>query len=54
MYSDRQPEVIDSLPKTAWHREIDLLIKDAVESKAVGSAKVAVMIPPVIYGIGSG
>ncbi|ORY89733.1 hypothetical protein BCR35DRAFT_300173 [Leucosporidium creatinivorum] len=54
IYHDKQPEQIDSLPDSAWHRNVDLLIKNAVEGGKVGKAKVGIMLPPTIYGLGTG
>lgn len=54
VFSDKNPEEIDALPDTAYHRDVDLLIKNAVEGGKVGRAKVAIILPPLIYGIGTG
>ncbi|KAL8286192.1 hypothetical protein RQP46_004680 [Phenoliferia psychrophenolica] len=54
IFSDKRPEEIDALPDTAYHRDVDLLIKNAVYGKQVGSARVAIILPPLIYGIGTG
>lgn len=55
VFSDRSNDDVDSLPDTAWHRNVDLLIKRAVDSKKLeGKAKVAIILPPTIYGLGSG
>ncbi|ORY89728.1 hypothetical protein BCR35DRAFT_350168 [Leucosporidium creatinivorum] len=54
VYSDKNPELIDQLPDSAWHRDVDLFIKQSVEGGKVGKAKVAILLPPVIYGIGNG
>ncbi|KAF2452218.1 NAD(P)-binding protein [Karstenula rhodostoma CBS 690.94] len=49
IYYDNDPDTINSLPDTAPHRQIDLAIVRA--SKALGDkAKLAIMIPPEIYG----
>ncbi|KAF2089273.1 NAD(P)-binding protein [Saccharata proteae CBS 121410] len=49
VYSDERPEEIDALPDDAMHREIDLEIVRA--SKELGErAKIAIMIPPEVYG----
>jgi nucleoside-diphosphate-sugar epimerase len=49
IYSDNDPASINSLPDTAPHRQIDLAIVRA--SKELGdAAKLAIMIPPEIYG----
>jgi len=50
IYSDDKPEDIDALPDTASHRLIDLAILKA--RKELGTkAKLAIMIPPLIYGV---
>lgn len=54
VYSDTKSEEIDALPDSAPHRNVDLLIKNAVEGKEIGNAKVAILIPPMIHGIGNG
>ena len=49
IYYDDKPDEIDTVPDDAPHREIDLAIVTAKEE--LGSkAKVAIMIPPEIYG----
>lgn len=50
VYSDDKPQDIDALPDTAPHRAIDLAIVRARQELGHG-AKVAIMIPPLIYGI---
>ena len=50
IYKDDEPTLIDSLPDDAPHREIDLGIIQA--RKDLGdSAKIAIILPPVIYGV---
>lgn len=52
IFDDEKPEGIDALPDSAHHRTIDLAILRG--AKTLGSAaKIALMIPPVIYGVGS-
>ena len=52
IFSDDQPDDIDALPDDASHREIDLAILKA--RRALGTrAKIAVVLPPLIYGVGS-
>ncbi|GAA6042088.1 hypothetical protein NBRC10512_007710 [Rhodotorula toruloides] len=41
------------IPDDAPHRNVDLTIKDAVDNKKV-NAKIGIMLPPLIYGIGTG
>lgn len=49
VYSDTDPDAINALPDNAPHRQIDLAIVKA--SKELGDkAKLAIMIPPEIYG----
>lgn len=49
VYKDTDPDAIDALPDNAPHRPIDLAIVQA--SKDLGDrAKLAIMIPPEIYG----
>ena len=49
VYHDDKREEIDSVPDSAPHREIDLTIVRAQEE--IGAkAKIAIMIPPLIYG----
>ncbi|GAA5992273.1 hypothetical protein JCM10908_000399 [Rhodotorula pacifica] len=53
-FNDKDQAKFDTLiPDHAPHREIDLTIKRAVEEKRV-HAKVAIMMPPCIYGLGTG
>ncbi|KAI5476891.1 NmrA-like domain containing protein [Pseudohyphozyma bogoriensis] len=53
-YIDTKPEEIDALPDDAPHRNVDLLIKRAVEEGRLGEARVAIILPPLIFGIGTG
>lgn len=50
VFDDQNPSQIDSLPDTAPHRLIDLAIVRARRELAT-HAKMAIMIPPVIYGV---
>lgn len=53
-FSDENPQQFDNLvPDHAPHRDVDLLIKTAVE-KGDLNAKVSIMLPPNIYGRGNG
>ncbi|KAL8278996.1 hypothetical protein RQP46_008665 [Phenoliferia psychrophenolica] len=54
IFSDKHPEQIDSLPDTAFHRDVDLLIKNSVDRGEVGNARVGIILPTVIYGRGTG
>lgn len=49
VYHDDKREEIDSVPNSAPHREIDLTIVGAQNEIGV-KAKIAIMIPPLIYG----
>lgn len=49
IYHDNVPGEVDSVPDNAPHREIDLAITKA-QKELVGKAKIAIMIPPLIYG----
>ncbi|GAA6018236.1 hypothetical protein JCM10207_002877 [Rhodosporidiobolus poonsookiae] len=54
IFNDKSPEKFDTLiPDEAPHRKIDLTIKEAVENKKI-NAKVSIVLPPLIYGIGTG
>lgn len=49
IYRDDTRSDVDSVPENAPHREIDLAIVKA--QKELGEkAKIAIMIPPLIYG----
>ena len=50
VFDDGNPSQIDSLPDSAPHRLIDLAIVRARE-ELIAYAKIAIMIPPVIYGV---
>lgn len=52
IYDDQNPAMIDALPETADHRLIDLAIVNA-KAKLGDKAKLAIMIPPLIYGVSS-
>ncbi|TNY17269.1 hypothetical protein DMC30DRAFT_369979 [Rhodotorula diobovata] len=54
VFTDKDPKTLDEqIPDDAPHREVDLAIKKAVESKEL-NAKVSIILPPCIYGIGTG
>ncbi|KAF9634960.1 NAD-dependent epimerase/dehydratase [Lasiodiplodia theobromae] len=49
IYADDDPAAIDALPDTAPHRAIDLAVTQA--AKELGEkAKIAILLPPVVYG----
>jgi nucleoside-diphosphate-sugar epimerase len=50
IFDDEKPEEIDALPDSASHRLIDLEIIRAGQELA-SHAKIAIMIPPLIYGV---
>ncbi|CRG90693.1 hypothetical protein PISL3812_07738 [Talaromyces islandicus] len=50
IYDDENPAMIDALPETADHRLMDLAIVNA-RARLGDKAKVAIMIPPLIYGV---
>ncbi|GAA93584.1 uncharacterized protein L969DRAFT_95770 [Mixia osmundae IAM 14324] len=52
-YSDDEPEGLDALPPTAQHRNVDLIILKAIREEKI-NARIAIMYPPCIYGLGSG
>lgn len=51
VFDDERPELIDALPDTAPHRQIDLAILRGRQTLGT-QAKIALVIPPVIYGVG--
>ncbi|KXH66693.1 hypothetical protein CSAL01_13581 [Colletotrichum salicis] len=51
IYEDDKPDTIDSLSPDAPHRRIDLAILKGRQELGA-SAKIAIVIPPVIYGVG--
>ncbi|ESZ94112.1 NAD dependent epimerase/dehydratase family protein [Sclerotinia borealis F-4128] len=52
IFEDDKPEEIDAVSDEAQHRKIDLAIVNA--SRSLGpKAKLAIMIPPLIYGVSS-
>jgi nucleoside-diphosphate-sugar epimerase len=50
IYSDDNPAGIDALPSTAMHRDVDLAIVAAAREFGP-KANIAIMIPPIIYGV---
>lgn len=51
IYKDDEPETVDSIADDAPHRQIDLAIIE--RRKQLGTkAKVSIILPPVIYGVG--
>jgi nucleoside-diphosphate-sugar epimerase len=52
IFYDDRPADIDALPDSADHRMVDLAIVKA-RSRLGKAAKIAIMIPPVIYGVSS-
>ncbi|PQE10337.1 hypothetical protein CJF32_00000875 [Rutstroemia sp. NJR-2017a WRK4] len=58
LYSDSDPAKIDQqVPDSAIHRSIDIAIRDQLanpQSEKEHNARVAILIPPIVYGIGTG
>ncbi|PLB48232.1 NAD(P)-binding protein [Aspergillus steynii IBT 23096] len=52
VFDDESPAQIDALPDSAPHRQIDLAIVNARKELA-NFTKMAIMIPPLIYGVSS-
>ncbi len=51
IYEDDKPETVDSIADDAPHRQIDLAILEG--RKQLGAkAKISIVLPPVIYGLG--
>ncbi|TKA65675.1 hypothetical protein B0A49_08155 [Cryomyces minteri] len=51
IYTDDEPETLDSIADDAPHRQVDLAILE--RRKQLGAkAKVSIVLPPVIYGLG--
>jgi len=53
IYSDDDPDHINTLPDSADHRNVDLKILKA-RQELKGKAKISIMLPPCIFGLGSG
>ena len=53
IFDDLKPEEIDDLDPKQPHRGIDILVRDKAKQLAA-KAKTAIILPPNIYGIGSG
>lgn len=51
VYQDDKPETIDSIADDAPHRAIDLAILKS-RSQLGAKAKISIVLPPVIYGLG--
>lgn len=52
VYSDLNPDQINSLPNEQPHREIDLYIINSADANPL--LKTVIILPPLIYGIGTG
>jgi nucleoside-diphosphate-sugar epimerase len=52
IFYDNKPADIDALPDSAPHRMVDLAIVEA-RARLGNIAKIAIMIPPLIYGVSS-
>lgn len=53
VYQDDKPETIDSIADDAPHRAIDLAILKS-RSELGAKAKISIVLPPIIYGVGKG
>ncbi|KAK1707119.1 hypothetical protein CaCOL14_011836 [Colletotrichum acutatum] len=53
VFQDDKPETIDSIADDAPHRSIDLAILKA-RSEFGNKAKISIVLPPIIYGVGKG
>lgn len=57
-FSDLEPDKIDKyVPDSANHRDVDLYIRDQLgnaRSEEENNARVAILLPPIIYGLGNG
>ncbi|KAM0543280.1 hypothetical protein ACHAPJ_012364 [Fusarium lateritium] len=53
LFQDDKPETIDSISDDAPHRSIDLAILEA-RSEFGAKAKISIVLPPIIYGVGKG
>jgi len=57
-FSDLEPDKIDKhAPDSASHRDVDLHIRDQLgnaRSEEENNARVAILMPPIIYGLGTG
>ncbi|KAM0751789.1 NAD(P)-binding protein [Meredithblackwellia eburnea MCA 4105] len=54
IYSDTEPGKIDSLPEGSSHKAAHKLISETLRSRTLGSTRLAVVLPGLIYGVGSG
>lgn len=52
IFHDDKPAEIDAIPADAPHREVDLSILKAREELGQ-DAKIAIVLPPVVYGVGA-
>lgn len=53
IYSDIKPEDIEALDPKAPHREIDLVVSAAARDTSL-NARIGIVLPPLIYGLGTG
>ncbi|KAI5449129.1 hypothetical protein NCC49_005311 [Naganishia albida] len=55
LYDDAAPDDIDSVPDDAPHRAVDLILRNFAKDECKGhNARIGIMMPCLIYGIGSG
>ncbi|CAF1386719.1 unnamed protein product [Adineta steineri] len=52
IYSDLDPNKINSIADDQWHRDVDLLIINAAQANPL--LKSVIVLPPAIHGIGTG
>jgi len=53
IYDDLKPEDIDALDPNQPHRKVDIFVRDNAK-ELQGKSKTAIIIPPNIYGVGTG
>lgn len=54
VYRDDQPDDIEGLPDSAPHRNVDLIISRAAYQLHSKDQRIAIILPPTIYGEGTG
>lgn len=55
LYDDAAPDDIDRVPDDAPHRAVDLILRNFAKDECKGhNARIGIMMPCLIYGIGSG
>lgn len=51
VYSDRERDPIDAIPASNPHRDVDTAIVAAAAEPELRQAKIAIILPPTIYGV---